>query len=446
MWSISYDLKRLIPPQKVGYEFIKPFKLYIPYKEIGLKVLVRKEQPLPFFYEIILKLIDCKCNEISHISELTGVEQEILNDVVGEMCRLNYAHIKSNTIILTPKGKEALNSLKNTLIEKEEINKIFINAITGKIDDLDFFHSRPDKNCPCLDEIVKINEDFINNNFNSLNDYYQKRQEEWEVKNFTTNTKNEIYEITGIEYEKLCYLEKKAYVYRNIRDNDLVFECENDIDNRYGILYSKQISNSTGARNLLVNKFEAEKYLPNSFIRDDEKEQVTQKLIALIKTANLTNKRDYEEVESSYFTDRYLLDSEYIEILSSIKHIRPTEIIISSGNLSSILNHNIIAGLHINLDRSNVIIISNSNEWGIKSIKDNFLNTKHKRKDRLQWYDRNDIKQTDIILGQQCAIKINYIPISVGKDYLIREVGEIIFDIKEVQQRKEQLLKEHNCI
>ena len=46
--------------------------------------MVRKEQPLPFFYEIILKLVD-KYNEIHNISELTGVEEEILNDVVGEM-------------------------------------------------------------------------------------------------------------------------------------------------------------------------------------------------------------------------------------------------------------------------------------------------------------------------------------------------------------------------
>ena len=90
MWNIAYDLNRLIPPIKSGYNFIKSIKLYIPYKEIGLKTLVRKEQPLPFFYEIILKLVDCKYNEIHNISELIGVEEEILNDVVGEMSGATY--------------------------------------------------------------------------------------------------------------------------------------------------------------------------------------------------------------------------------------------------------------------------------------------------------------------------------------------------------------------
>ncbi len=123
MWNITYDLNRLIPPRKSGYEFIKTIKLYIPYKEIGLTILVRKEQPLPFFYETILKLVDCKCNEIISISELTGVEEEILNDVVGEMSKLDLVYVKSNIITLTPKGRTALNDLKKTVIEREEINR-----------------------------------------------------------------------------------------------------------------------------------------------------------------------------------------------------------------------------------------------------------------------------------------------------------------------------------
>lgn len=84
-----------------------------------------------------MKLVDCKYNEIHNISELIGVEEEILNDVVGEMSGSNLLYIKSNIITLTPKGKESLNKLKRTVIEKEELNRIYINAITGEIKDLD---------------------------------------------------------------------------------------------------------------------------------------------------------------------------------------------------------------------------------------------------------------------------------------------------------------------
>lgn len=437
MWNINYDLNRLIPPKKSGYEFVKMINLYIPYKEIGLKTLVRKEQPLPFFYEIILKLIDSKCNEIFNISELTGVEEEILNDVVGEMSRLELVYIYSGIITLTPKGREALNDLKKTVIEKEEINRIYINSITGEIKDLEHTYKKPAYKSPCLDEVIKITDEFITNHFNDFNEYYQKRQEDYEVKGQHNNIKNEIYQIIGKEYEKLCYLEEKAFVYENVRDSDLLYECENDPDNIYGNALAKQIYDCTGARNFLDSPFRCGKYLDTEVVIDKEKEENTRKLIQVVEDNVASGKKNTEEIEEYYFVDRYLLEKEYSNLLTSIKNIKPSEILISSGNLSEILDHNTIAALQASLDNTKISIICDASEYRVNQLKSKVINHKQKKKNKIQWVERENINQTNIILYPQCAITIKYLPIPVCKDYLIQEVAEITFEKEKVQEQKD---------
>ena len=440
MWNIAYDLNRLIPPIKSGYNFIKSIKLYIPYKEIGLKTLVRKEQPLPFFYEIILKLVDCKYNEIHNISELTGVEEEILNDVVGEMSGSNLLYIKSNIITLTPKGKESLNKLKRTVIEKEELNRIYINAITGEIKDLDRTYKKPDYMCPCLDEKIKITDEFITSHFSDFDEYYQKRQEDYEVKEQHNSIRNEIYQIIGKEYEKLCYIEERAFIYKNIRDNDLLFECENDPENIYGNTLARQIYECTGARSFLVPPFNCGKYLDIQVSIDGEKKEKTEKLVQVLSNNTTLDNKSKEEIEEYYFTDRYLLENEYFDILTSLKNIKPSEVVISSGELSKMLNDEVISALQSIINKTRIYIIYDKNEYKISQLKSKLMNYMKKNRNRIQWIEQENITQTDIVLYPQCLINIKYNPIPVGKDYLIEEVPEIIFDREKIKIQKDGLL------
>lgn len=435
MWNITYDLNRLIFPLKSGYNFIKSIKLYIPYNEIGLKTLVRKEQPLPFFYEIILKLVDCKYNEIHSISQLTGVEEEILNDVVGEMSVLDLLYIKSNIITLTPKGRESLNNLKKTVIEKEELNRIYINAITGEIKDLDRTYKKPAYMSPCLDEKIEITEEFITNHFSDFNEYYQKRQEDYGIKEQHNNTINEIYQIIGKEYEKLCYVEKRAFVYKNIRDNDLIYECENDPENIYGNTFARQVENCTGARNFLVAPFKCNQYLNTQFNIDSEKKENTEKLIQI-----LSNNKNKEEVEECYFVDRYLLENEYYDILNAIKNIKPSDVLISSGRLSEILRDDVIAALQTIVNKNKMYFIYDKGEKDISKLKGTVMNYMHKKQNRIQWIEQDNITQTNILLYPQCLINIKYNPIPVGNDYLIQEIAEITFDQERIQNKKDELL------
>lgn len=439
MWNITYNLNKLINPEKTGYEFITALKLYIPHKEIGLQLLVRKEQQLPFFYEVILKLVDCKCNEISNISELMGIEEEILIDIIAEMSRLELVYPKSSSISLTPKGKTALKELKSVVIEKEEMNRIYVNTITGKIVELEHTYKKPTDNNPCLNEIVKVTDEFISENFVNLNECYQRRQEEFGTRNSNVNVKNEIYQILGKEYERLCYTEKVVYIYRNTRDNDLIYECEGDPEGIYGTVFSKHIANYTGTRSFLKRYLDIQKYLDTKVVLDDEKKQNTIKLLEVIKDNNILGKGDTEELDKNYFIDRYMLQKEYSNILMSIKSIRPTEVIISSGCLSNILDHNVIANIQGNLDYSKTTIVGDNSEWKVDELKSRVLNYKQKKKNKIEWIESSDIKQTNIVLYPHCAITINYLPIAIGRDYLLREVAEITFNAEKIKEMKKNI-------
>ena len=68
------------------------------------------------------------------------------------------------------------------------------------------------------------------------------------------------------------------------------------------------------------------------------------------------------------------------------------------------------------------------------------MNYMKKNRNRIQWIEQENIIQTDIVLYPQCLMNIKYNPIPVGKDYLIEEVPEIIFDREKIKIQKDILL------
>lgn len=294
--------------------------------------------------------------------------------------------------------------------------------------------------CPCLDEKIKITDEFITSHFSDFDEYYQKRQEDYEVKEQHNSIRNEIYQIIGKEYEKLCYVEERAFIYKNIRDNDLLFECENDPENIYGNTLARQVYDCTGARSFLVPPFNCDNYLDIQVGIDGEKKENTEKLVqVLLNNASLDSK-SREEIEEYYFMDRYLLEKEYFDILTTLKNIKPSEVVVSSGELSKIINDEVISALQSIINRTRIYIICDKNEYKISQLRSKFMNCLKKNQNRIQWIEQENITQTDIVLYPQCLVNIKYNPIPVGKDYLIEEVPEIIFDREKIKTHKDSLL------
>ncbi len=441
MWDVNYDIKELLPKEKKGYDFIKRTKLYIPFLEIGINVLVRKEQQLPLLTEIILNLIDSKCSSVINISEVTGVEEEIIDNVIGEMAAANLVYIRSSNIVLTPQGETALSTLHETIIEKEEINRIFINAINGEIVELDKVLKRPDRSGACLDEQIKIDEGYIAEQFNYFNEFYQKRQEDLDVTDSGGMARNEIYQILSKTYENLCYLEKPLDIYMNIKDNDLVFECETEKDSIYAAMLASQMHRSVGARNFLLNKFQVERYKGNKYILDGTKIKNTNDLTSFVQ-ANTKNRVNSEEFDNLFYVERYLIHGEFKKLLNMLSAIRPSELLISADNLSELFNDSFIGLLQsiINNFDTKVAIICDKKDNSRQRVKSMLMKPNTKQKN-ISWTEKDDLNKIVVIIDKACAITVDFIPLSVGNDFLIKESAEITFDKKYIDKIHQEVVE-----
>lgn len=210
----------------------------------------------------------------------------------------------------------------------------------------------------------------------------------------------------------------------------------------YGNTLARQVNNCTGARNFLVAPFKCNKYLNIQLNIDSEKKENTEKLIKVISNNATIDNKNKDEIEECYFVDRYLLENEYYDILNAIKNIKPSEVVISSGKLSKMLNDNVIAALQTIINKNKIFIIYDKSEWNISKLKGSVMNYMQNKRNRIQWIEQDSITQTNILLYPQCLINIKYNPISVGNDYLIQEIAEITFERERIQKKKYELLED----
>ena len=124
-------------------------------------------------------------------------------------------------------------------------------------------------------------------------------------------------------------------------------------------------------KKFLVPPFKCDKYLGIQVGIDSEKKENTEKLIQVLSNNATLDNKNKEEIEEYYFVDRYLLENEYYDILTSLKNIKPSEVIISSGKLSEILDYDVITALQTILNKTKIYIIYDKNEHKINQLKVN---------------------------------------------------------------------------
>ncbi|EHJ01940.1 hypothetical protein CDLVIII_5466 [Clostridium sp. DL-VIII] len=437
--EIKYDLENMVHV-KDGYEYITSRKLYIPIEEIGLKILVRKQQELLFFYEIIIKLIKSNISDIKQISEITGIEEEILYDVIADMSVERLIHVIGTTLKLTVKGNEALQQLIQETIEKENLRKIYIDCITGEIFGEIKLVENVKKNNPWLECKVNIDEEFISKNFNRFNNIYKERQEEYNVENSELVRLKEIYQILEKEYGRTLYLEKKINIFKNLSDNSITFETGDEQDESYIISFREQIENSKfGAREFLIDEKIFKKNVKMNFVEDENKKRNS----TLLNNAIL--EMNDENIDKYYNKERYLFNDELSQILLNIKNIKPSKIVISSKVLLEILSNDVIEVLCMILDRAEVVILADKQEWKIQELEKKMLNKKTNKKHKIIWKYTNNSNEDKIILYPYATINRYFIPIPYdGKSFILKEIGEISFEKSKIDSELEATLGEND--
>lgn len=424
MWEINYNLNKHIHPERNGYDLIKVTSLYVPVKEVGLNILVRKEVLIPFIQETILKLVESKNDTTDEIKNILGIDEEIINEVIGQLQNEELVYVKSHKVMLTANGNKTLSTLKKIIKEKEELNKIYVDAITGEIIEPNRTPSLSSNSNPCLDAIIKITDDLFVNKFKEVNSIYKKRQKEYYLHDAGENS--EVYQILSIKYDNLCYLKKELLVYRNTSDGDIIFECKSN-DNTYGRQFSSQIKTYHGASILLERSNNVKKV----DLKIDE-EKFNNKLAL---TEAITNQKDKSEIDNLYFKNRYLYENEYVEILENIKNIKPQKVIISSDRLNKVINNGIITALRSNINNIELAFLCDKEDTDFRRFKDYFMKFNNKNKDKIKWKDSYYTNETNIILYPYCLINIRYLTHEVNKRYIIQDICEIIFDKKIIEDK-----------
>lgn len=377
-----------LPQELKNAYLIKRQNIYIPYYEVGIECLTKEVTEINLFFETILKLISIGVSDIYEVSTIMGLEFKLLKEVIVDMIEQNYIITSENKLIMTPKGRKALSDRKLVTIRKSNINEITINMITGDIEDgWKNKISKPDIGEICLNEEIIITKNFLENNYTSINRIYQKSQIEINVFNMK-DMKRELYKILDITYEKLYYIKHELLVYKNNDSGDYEFIIKDDIGEKYLNCFYRQVRDVvySGMENFFEKDWIFSQNHYNEAIVSLSDRQYTQKLIEKLNGKDMIS----DDLLEDYKHARSLIDNKELEILfSHNKKIDYDGMIISCERFKKLLNSEIISTLN-QINKKNIWILYDSNEYNIKEFLVKKLDSKRKEMNILEKIEDED--------------------------------------------------------
>lgn len=312
MKSYLNELIKRIPLENKEFNYIVTFDISVPVLRCIIKAIKRKETGLQLSEEIVMKLLDADVTTVPEISQVLGLNDDIVEEIIGRLSVKNFIMVTAGNCILLSKGREALKALKQVRLETENISPVFINLVTEEIY-TDQYKNQVDKYIKkenVLSGKIKIDIDYINKRFEDIKEIFDTQQNTYGANRLS---KVELYKIEDVEENKIQYLNIKADIYKsktgdeieillhnNIILNDIQNEILNQIINQNKFKYIlknrsryKVISNSE-----LENKINYE----NSDIRN------------IIKSYNKLDKEKQDAIEQEFYkiykNDRTLLENE----------------------------------------------------------------------------------------------------------------------------------------
>ncbi len=442
---VKRHTSKIIP----GYEYIKTQKVYIPLKKITIECQIRKISELNLFFEIILKLIDISVKKIVEISEILGVSDDIIKEVVVDMVNIDYVFVSEGILTITEKGKLALKTKQKIDIKKYYLKDLIVDMVTGSIYDLDSIRlSKPLSRSVVLEEIINVDNEYLDMNFKEINNAYQLQQKNNSV--FENDVIiNEIYRIIGISYSELCYFENSIYIYKSESSDELLFDLSNDSNDKYKNEFYNQLKDSY--RPCQDYFFEKNRKLINKIIEQTtEKEHNRLLQTKALKELLFSDEANDEKMFSFFTQDRYSLnDSEYLSYLYYPKVFRYNEIYICSDNLGRLLSNEFCYQIKMISNNIPVFIVYNKNEYKIKESIGHFFRD---HKENLHFIPKDIVGESlicfypYIIMDLQEQIvtafnkTISYLQISCtfDKGVVINKISEIIrkYSLSEFKENK----------
>ncbi|WP_283699973.1 hypothetical protein [Clostridium perfringens] len=400
MMKIIESIKNEIISSPKDMILIKRLDVFIPYSKIIINCLIENSRNLSILFETILNLILLEINTVKSLSNILGLDENIINATIRDM--INSEFIVNNIVLqLTSKGEKAIQT--RNFVEYTNLNISFaINLITGDILDIDSIsENKINKHNIFLKKEITINKEFLNSNFKSINYLYKRIQEE-ELENISKDEMKEIYKINKIISEKTIYINHELSIFKSIENNDLKFSLKNDKNNILKESFIKQLKRS---------------YLDYSpeLSPNYESDNFYIKRNLLLKTLNLNNSFSKNEKANyliNFFGERCLINSyEYEKYFEFYNDYFFEEILIETNKVNKLLTLKILNNLKKICKTKKVKILYDKDEFNAVEKLRKFLGS---NTDNLLIKEKKDIKNTIFIFKPNIKIliyenKINFL-------------------------------------
>lgn len=443
MDKIIQSLMHTIPKNLSGLYVVKNSEIFIPYKEVGIECLTKEISEINLFFECILKFISIGVNDIGEISRILGVNYNIIKEAVIDMVEQKYLITAEQKMVMTPKGRTALETRKLESIQKRFLNQLLVNLITGEIISGDGISTvKVEKNDICLNEEQKVNIEYLEKHHSIINDIYQKYQVEDNVFGIQSVTR-ELYKILDISYEKLVYVKNRLYVYKSQDAEEYQFVFNEDLNEQYINCFYSQVRDSIPPclENFFERDYSFAKSHKNGNVLD---ERLFEKTMQISKTLGQCSDKITEDLYARFQSRRYMLiDNEYKYYFLYNNDFWWDKLIIVSGRLKKILDKSIWNELK-NLTKSKEIyILFDETERGIEHELEK-LKDKSIKKQNILLIRKKNIQQNIICFYPSVSIEIFEEVYGMFQGTVTLKSGILEFEQENIKSLVNNIEKDYN--
>ena len=427
-------LEKYKPPENPGYQFVKRVVSYIPVREVGLSILVRKNQRISFVYETILKLLQIKINNIQQLCDTLGLDIDVFKEIVSKMAVEDLLYVSENQMRLTEKGSEALKSLTKVTIEKKRLNHIFVNLVTGEIckNEPKGLRQRPRPSSMYLDETFSLDVNYFHSHFEEVVTIHESLLSS-NILELDSLSTVELYRILDIAYQETHFSPVTCFVYIKPSTQEIIFTFDNDKDS---ILMSTALMQMREQSNGVEKLFDR----PLSSSVSCKNFELAQRLSYLLSILEVRNKSkvSVQEIEEAYFADRLLLDGEVHDILIQCDLFTPFSLCISTPFLQRLSEDSEISYSLTHSKAKDIYVEYNLDEY---KVEDSVKRLTEKMTDKKNLYlcpvnSPYKITEDTYIIYPRALIKTYYENIEVGstQKVLHKPTSTITFDKTKIDE------------
>lgn len=428
MQNYLENLIRIAPQENKEYTYISTINISIPILRCVIKVIKRKETGLQLAEEMVMKLLDNEVTTVSELAEILGLNNEIIEEIIGRLHVKDFISVTAGNCILLSKGRNVLKELKQIKLENENIAPVFINLITGEIY-TDKYNNQVDKYINkenVLNGRIKIDIDYINKNFEKINEIFDMQQKAYGANKLSKVT---LFKIEDIEENKVQYLNLKSNICKSkIGDEIEICSQNNGIDDIQDEVLN-QIINQNRFKYIFRNRNNYK--IISDYELEEKINYQNNDIRTIVKEYNKSDVENQKNMENEFYkiykNNRTLIDNELglmIEELSqNIKEIN-----LYIGDLSKILfDEECMIPLCKAVKKKIKVNIYYNEEKNLDKV----LKSSNKKfpeiKDMLIKLERTEFKDNIIRFGNEYEIRTEYYDVRViGEKYVTKPISYLI--------------------